>query len=857
MAYRTEIERALNEMISDETGMRFQGLAVVHGQKKWPQLVACERHWDGGLDAHAKGALQQDGKGIGLASSITGTLEKIASDSVEVKKHYPDVQTLIFSTPVKVSKHTEALWAKEILDNFGLQLVVVSREEFISWLRAPAQSDICRDQLGIAPSTARDLEPQILRAQEAANEVVKEWDSTYRKEGRPLINLSAVKLDDRGNPVEAVTIASLGAALTEGRRMILEGPAGSGKTTTMVQLAQYILSTGGLPFLVEIPEWVSSHRDVLSFAAEYAPFAERGIDANLLSQLRGRQPLTFLLNGWNEVSIAAVQAADAAVRDLERKFPAANIIIATRIHRLIPPLREAFRVELNPLEHVQRNEYLDLALGESAHGLRVKLDNSRMLHTITRTPLILAEVVDLYRSGKEIPPTKMGVLGAVMEELEQSTKHRTALQQAPLRGHATDYLRTLSMRMTERGETTIAETDARAIVNSVSETLRTAGQIASLPDPAEILDELSNRHVLVRARQDEVTYRFQHQQFQEFYAARGLGALLANLVSHKDANEGKEFLVSYVNEPRWGESLRMLAEDIGARSSEKKFVELGCKLVRMGLEVDPIFAGEVARWCGPAIWSEVRNEMGVLLRAWHATPDSNHQNCALAAMLATGSDDFKDILVPLLTASNDQVRLAVYHSGAELLPSSLGANWSEIVYGWPEDVRLDFILQLANDPWLSETVEQFALADPSTKVKWNVARMLSWYGYTEKVEQLLAPLDDGGFREAVRSLHLDEIPQSLWPRVASTYEQMYVEATDAFERLRFLHVLQGFGGTKIVERMKAELDGLGPDQLKRGKMKGKLNGRSMNCKSPIRTGSANALPGRCWTSPLGSARGMV
>jgi hypothetical protein len=84
-----------------------------------------------------------------------------------------------------------------------------------------------------------------------------------------------------------------------------------------------------------------------------------------------------------------------------------------------------------------------------------------MLETITRTPLILAEVVDLYRTGKDIPPTKMGVLEAVIEVIEQSTEHRSSLQQAPLRGHAADYLRALSMRMTERGETKIAETDAR------------------------------------------------------------------------------------------------------------------------------------------------------------------------------------------------------------------------------------------------------------------------------------------------------------------------------------------------------------------------------------------------------------
>lgn len=51
MSYRTEIERALNEMVSDEVGNKFQGLAVVRAQKQWPRLIACERKWDGGLDA--------------------------------------------------------------------------------------------------------------------------------------------------------------------------------------------------------------------------------------------------------------------------------------------------------------------------------------------------------------------------------------------------------------------------------------------------------------------------------------------------------------------------------------------------------------------------------------------------------------------------------------------------------------------------------------------------------------------------------------------------------------------------------------------------------------------------------------
>src|SRR2546425_4938973 len=113
MAYRSEIIRALDELIADEMGMRFQGIAVAHAGQKWQQLVACERKWDGGLDAHADGALQQDGKGIGLACSTTASLKKISHDTKETNRHYPDVKILIFSTASKVSKHEKEHWAEK------------------------------------------------------------------------------------------------------------------------------------------------------------------------------------------------------------------------------------------------------------------------------------------------------------------------------------------------------------------------------------------------------------------------------------------------------------------------------------------------------------------------------------------------------------------------------------------------------------------------------------------------------------------------------------------------------------------------------------------------------------------------
>jgi hypothetical protein len=172
-------------MISDETGMRFQGLAVIHSQQKWPQFVACERKKDGGLDAHANGASQPDGK-VGLACSTRASLKKLSEDAEQVKKHHPDVQLLIFSTAEKVNEYEKELWGRKILEKFGLQLIVVSREEFISLLRAPGQSEICRE-IGIAPAMGQDLEPASKRAQKAAPEIASDWDRAYRKPWRPVI----------------------------------------------------------------------------------------------------------------------------------------------------------------------------------------------------------------------------------------------------------------------------------------------------------------------------------------------------------------------------------------------------------------------------------------------------------------------------------------------------------------------------------------------------------------------------------------------------------------------------------------------------------------------------------------------
>ena len=112
---RTDIERALDELASQEEGMRFQGLAVVLGKKRWPELIARQRKKDFGLDAYAPASLTPEKIGKGLAASITPTLKKISADAKTAKENFPDLKMLLFVTSAKVGNADRKQWEEAIL----------------------------------------------------------------------------------------------------------------------------------------------------------------------------------------------------------------------------------------------------------------------------------------------------------------------------------------------------------------------------------------------------------------------------------------------------------------------------------------------------------------------------------------------------------------------------------------------------------------------------------------------------------------------------------------------------------------------------------------------------------------------
>ncbi|MEO5924803.1 MAG: hypothetical protein ABIR70_13350 [Bryobacteraceae bacterium] len=813
MVERIDIERALEDLISNEGGMRFQGLAVVLAKIRWPELIACERHNDLGLDAYAHPMLAPDQIGKGLACSTTATFSKLNSDAKSAKEHYGPISVLIFATPGKVSKDSEKKWADKIRTAHGFVLVVISREEIITLLQFPDNAWICRTHLKISvPYKPSDVD-SLRQVREAGAVVAAEWAAHPRLAGKPKIDLNTVVLDEQARETRA-TFATphLRTLLLRGRRLVLEAPAGRGKTTTLIQLAQADGILEGIPQLIDLPRWVRSGLDILEYVARSPAFRARGIDAGTLSRLGQAEPYLFLLNGWNEISdVHSVDAANA-LRELERTFPAAGIIVATRTHHILPPLPGATRIRLLPLTSAQRFSYLEQVLGETlAHELHLKLSRDGVLDDLTRTPFILAEVTAIFRLGREIPRTKLRLLEEVIGLVEQSDDHRANLQDQPLWGRAQDYLSALAIPLTAQGEVILGESAARIICHAASERLQNARQISGHPEPSQILNALSSHHVLERVEYPSISFRFEHQQFQECYAARGLKDLLRQAVASGNPDARYAFAKGYINEPAWEEPLRMIAQDLGDALDD---VVAGTLLVQAALIVDPVFAARLSQLAGPHVCKEVGGGINSRLRQMYARTNSHYQRCALAAMLASGSEEFADVLIPLLTHADQQVRLATYRAGSEFHLSILGPEWQTVVATWPEQQRLEFVSELTTHQGKTEVASAFARTDPSPAVRLEALRALSWVGQLDEVTEVLGALSDQQFDQAVQKLHPDEIPPSLRARSAASYRALLTAADDPKLRFQISLTLADLNDAETPARLKAELIGMPPATVK-------------------------------------------
>jgi hypothetical protein len=815
-----EIDKALDDLIVYEEGFRFQRLAISLAKKRWPQIIATEVHKDGGEDALNYPYLTKDGKRFDVACSITDNYVKIKGDAEKISSRGKVLDFLVFYTPQKVANvPIVQTWQKQFKSDFGSELVVISREDIVQELLKPENNWICREFLGLPIPSSPDIDNVLAKGLGAASRIIEQWSRQIRSDPNRLIDIEALSIDGQGRPMGQCLIPQGIAQQVAGcRRVVLRGSPGAGKTTTLIQIAQLLVKNHNkVPFLISLPDWAESQDDLPAFISKHPVAVAAGISPCDIALLHEHGHLTFLLNGWNEVDPRILASVGRQLLRADREFTAAGIVVASREHHVTPPLLSSLNLVLQSLNDTQRRSYIKSAVPKESDELIGKIETSKTLDSITRTPLFLSEIVQIYKSGAQIPDTKYGILQSAITHVEQNPEHSTSLQGEPLSGRATECLSALAFAMTKSGHVGMHYEQALSVINEVNQRLLIEGQIATKPEPKSMVNTLRAHHLLENSTYPVNTIHFVHQQFQEFYAATRLTDELAKLCVHKDENAIRSFRKDVINIPVWEESLKLLAEEISELITEKSNVThyevdalvAGRQLARWAIPVDPVFAAELVGILGEAAWNEVKGEFGPLLRKWYEYENEDHKECALAAMFATGTADFSDIIWPLLEHPDQQVRLSSYRASKTSYLSSLGPSWKERICGWVEDRRAEFLneLSLHGQSYPLEVFEDFARNDPSPRVRAIAINAIDWCGRRDKMWQVLRESNNETFKLVVQhQFLLRKIPDDLLPRLKAIHQQLLSETENPNERIRILLRISGIDKSESVNLLKTELE---------------------------------------------------
>jgi NACHT conflict system protein len=654
------------------------------------------------------------------------------------------------------------------------------------------------------------------KAREATAKLTNHWLATVKVGDSEPIALRAIRLDAEGHDAGLMRLHDLRSLIRAGGRIILQAPAGRGKTTTLLQLAQ-LEDPEQLSLYIDLPAWIDSGKPMLTFLTETSEFQGFGVTAAQLAQLSESVHFIFLLNGWNEIGEDAFRRAAMQIRQLEVSFPTAGMILASRSINVGPALSEAVRVSLSLLNNRERRECIERSGVPRSEELITQIEGLPLLDALTQTPLFLSYVIAIFRAGGVISSTRVGVLSEVVKLLESSVEKQAYLEGDPLRGNAGQYLTSLSVAMTAHGLSRLSIEEARATVSALTTTLRQRGQIQALPEPTLILDALCKYHVLERVDYP-IAFRFQHQQFQEFYAAQHLKQELLALVRDDNAASRSRFARQYVNEPIWEEPLLMLAEEIGLMTgAEPDFERAGVSLVEISLGVDPILTAKLSRLCGPAVWKQVGSAVGERLRSIYEIDDENFKLYAAVGMLATGSPDFMDIIGPLLSGASDNTLRGTYRAVKEFHLSSLGENWQNVIHEWDERTRRIFVQELVfseSTANLPSILEYFARHDPSQRVRNAAIDSLIWIGAERELVAVLATVDDAVFEEVLHEKPTEGVPIALRDRYLALTLLLYEAATNIVTRLKLLLRAYELGDQEAARRFKDQLLALPSDQIR-------------------------------------------
>lgn len=606
---------------------------------------------------------------------------------------------------------TDSKFTVEVLLSWKRQAEAESRERVLSGttLFAPTETGGVAD---IRAAAAADFE--VLRR-------TSRWPASTVE-----LNLT---IDEAKKSISTKSLAKIVASLDD---LILVAPPGMGKTATLLQIAEGMLSEeAGIPLFSSLADWATESRDLLVSILHRPAF--RGITEDLLRSTAAQGGVVLLLDGWNELDAIARMRAKVQILSLKAEIPNLHLVISTRRQSLDVPI-EALRADLLPLTYGQQEAIAREMNGEI--GVRVvdRAWRTSGIRELVAIPLYLTVLLSLPK-GSAFPGTKEEMLRQFVKVHEAPPYRAEALREV-LSGQQQVYLIDLSVQATSALQVAFSEKDARRWIVATGKYLADDGQITAQLAPNVVLDALVSNHVLIRSG-DASGYSFQHQQFQEWYSSHWVEDCMRAAPENTSART--TFKNEVLDAPVWEEAILFAVERLAHGDEADR--EVCAKAIRDAMDVDPMLAAEMIYRSSDSVWAKVGDHVQQFARAWHV---SSKVDRALRFMLTSGRPEFLDIVWPLATAENQQTSLRALRNCHRLRPSIFGPGAKDAIAALPKEQRELILTEMTSHSDADGLDLSAALTkiDPDPEVQAMVISVLLFRRADHHVTEILREVTD-------------------------------------------------------------------------------------------------------------------
>lgn len=424
---------------------------------------------------------------------------------------------------------------------------------------------------------------------------------------RTQVELTLKLLDEADAP--PFSIGKLPPALEVAPEITLVAPPGTGKTTTVLQLARHVLAGNAIvPLYFRLGDVPAGSGGLLATLSQRAAFKNIGHDDVVALAKRGR--LLLVLDGWNELDAADRKRTRLDLDRIRLDWPYVRVVATTRRQVLDVPIGGP-RIAIELLSEDQQMAIARAQAGDA--GAKIVDDAWRTdgVRQLIATPLYLSALLGGASRGAR-PTTKEEVLRLFVEQHEHASEHAETLNATLLGCHAS-VLRALARHLNDAASTAMAESEARRVLMEALHELRQQGQMTGQPEPSAALDVLTSHHVLMRSGSGDGTISFQHQQFQEWFASYDVEDLMRRSASGESGAQ-VQLRAAVLDQPAWEESVLFAVERV---SREKDGAAVVAHAIRLAIAIDPMLAAEMIYRSGAGVWEAVSAEVMAFIDRWH------------------------------------------------------------------------------------------------------------------------------------------------------------------------------------------------------------------------------------------------